>query len=254
MKIFVVFLGFLAASTAQFDPYFASNRNGIVNLFEWKWSDIANECENFLAPNGYAGVQTSPPSENIVVTSPNRPWWERYQPVSYILQTRSGNEAEFLDMTTRCNAVGVRIYADVVLNEMTSISGTGTGGSTANFEGRLYPGVPYGPGDFNSECSISTYDNAIQVRNCWLDGMADLNQGPGWVRTQISNHLNHLISLGVAGFRVDRIKHMWPGDLGSIFGGLNSLNTSFGFPANSAPFMIQEIIDLDSSEAVSRNE
>ena len=28
-----------------------------VHLFEWKWSDIANECEQILAPAGYCGVQ-----------------------------------------------------------------------------------------------------------------------------------------------------------------------------------------------------
>jgi len=29
----------------------------MVHLFEWKWDDIAKECENFLGPKGYAGVQ-----------------------------------------------------------------------------------------------------------------------------------------------------------------------------------------------------
>lgn len=53
--------------------------------------------------------QLSPVNENAIVTDPWRPWWERYQPISYILQTRSGNEAEFADMVARCNAVGVRL-------------------------------------------------------------------------------------------------------------------------------------------------
>ena len=38
----------------QYDP----NCNGkqvIVQLFEWKWTDIADECERFLAPTGYCG-------------------------------------------------------------------------------------------------------------------------------------------------------------------------------------------------------
>lgn len=33
------------------------NRNTIVHLFEWKWKDIANECEQFLQHKGYGGVQ-----------------------------------------------------------------------------------------------------------------------------------------------------------------------------------------------------
>jgi alpha-amylase len=48
-------------------------RSGMVHLFEWKWADIANECENFLAPRGFAGVQVSPPNENSVISG--RPWF-----------------------------------------------------------------------------------------------------------------------------------------------------------------------------------
>ena len=31
--------------------------HGIVHLFEWKFDDIAKECENFLGPKGYDAVQ-----------------------------------------------------------------------------------------------------------------------------------------------------------------------------------------------------
>lgn len=88
------------------DPHFVKGRGGIVQLFEWKWNDIALECESFLSLNGYGGVQVSPPNENLVIV--NRPWYERYQPISYLLKTRSGDENGFLDMTTRCSKVGVR--------------------------------------------------------------------------------------------------------------------------------------------------
>ena len=53
--------------------------------------------------------------------------------------------------------------------------------------------------------------------------------------------MNYLIDIGVAGFRVDAAKHMWPGDCGVIYG-LNNLNTEF-FPAGSRPFIFQEVID-----------
>lgn len=29
----------------------------IVHMFEWRWADIASECEEFLAPYGFGGVQ-----------------------------------------------------------------------------------------------------------------------------------------------------------------------------------------------------
>ncbi|XP_026327368.1 alpha-amylase 1-like isoform X3 [Hyposmocoma kahamanoa] len=149
----------------------------IVHLFEWKWTDIADECERFLSPKGYGGVQVSPPSENIIVRNSDgtRPWYERYQPISYIIGTRSGNRDEFLNMTRRCNKVGVRIYADVVVNHMTGNSQTniGTAGSKADPEHYTYPAVPYGPEHFHQpHCGISNYNDATQVRNCEQWGLS----------------------------------------------------------------------------------
>lgn len=88
------------------DPHFVKDHGGIVQLFEWKWSDVASECESFLSPGGFGGVQVSPPNENVIIVG--RPWYERYQPISYLIKTRSGDEKEFLDMTKRCNKVGIR--------------------------------------------------------------------------------------------------------------------------------------------------
>ncbi|XP_015840636.2 alpha-amylase [Tribolium castaneum] len=237
----------------QKDPHFAADRNSIVHLFEWKWSDIADECERFLAPKGFGGVQISPPNENLVVTSSNRPWWERYQPVSYILNTRSGDEAALADMISRCNAVGVRIYVDTVINHMTGMGGTGTAGSQADRDGKNYPAVPYGSGDFHDSCTVNNYQDASNVRNCELVGLADLNQGSDYVRSKIIEYMNHLVDLGVAGFRVDAAKHMWPADLEAIYASLKNLNTDHGFLDGQKPFIFQEVIDL-GGEAISKHE
>lgn len=173
MKQFVVTFLVLSLvitfASAFHNPNYAANRTVMVHLFEWKWNDIALECERYLAPNGYAGVQVSPVSENVIVE--NRPWWERYQPISYRIVTRSGNEQAFKSMIDRCNRVGVRIYVDIVFNHMTAKSGVGTGGTTANVEKLDYPGVPYGPNDFHSPCIINNYNDANEVRNCKLVGM-----------------------------------------------------------------------------------
>ena len=37
--------------------HYAPGRTTLVHLFEWKWNDVADECERFLGPMGYAGVQ-----------------------------------------------------------------------------------------------------------------------------------------------------------------------------------------------------
>lgn len=39
------------------------------------------------------------------------------------------------------------------------------------------------------------------MRNCELSGLKDLNQGLEHVRNMIVGYMNHLIDLGVAGFR-----------------------------------------------------
>lgn len=78
--------------------------------------------------------------------------------MSYKLITRSGNELELADMIRRCNNVGIRIYADIVINHMTAINGVGTAGSTADPATRDYPGVPFSDYDFhNPMCGIQDY-------------------------------------------------------------------------------------------------
>jgi len=39
------------------DPHFCNNRSVIVELFGWTFLDIAKECQNYLGPKGYGGVQ-----------------------------------------------------------------------------------------------------------------------------------------------------------------------------------------------------
>ena len=59
-------------------------------------------------------AQISPPNEHIVLDSPWRPWWQRYQPTGYNLCSRSGSENELRDMITRCNNVGVNHITTVI--------------------------------------------------------------------------------------------------------------------------------------------
>jgi alpha-amylase len=169
------------------------------------FNSIAAECERFLGPKGYAGVQVSPPNEHANIESPYRPWWQRYQPVSYKLESRSGNEQQFIDMVQRCNAVGVRIYVDAIINHMSASSGIGSGGSRFDSGSRSYPDVPYSSYDFNDrKCrtasgEIENYNDMYQVRDCKLKGMPDLDVSTEYVRNKLADYLNYLIDIGVAG-------------------------------------------------------
>ncbi|CAH1961407.1 unnamed protein product [Acanthoscelides obtectus] len=237
-----VVLALATSCHAQKNNNFAPGRNSIVQMFEWSWDDIANECEQFLGPKGFAGVQISPPSENII-DGDERRWQERYQPISYSLNTRSGDEGALKDMIRRCNNAGVRIYPDLVINHMAAVQGSGTDGNSCDPGSRSYPAVPYGSLDFHASCAIENYDDPKESRNCELLDLPDLDQSKQHVRDKIVKYMNHLIGLGVAGFRVGAAKHMWPADLDAIFGSVNNLNTYF-FPAKSRPFIYQEVIDF----------
>ncbi len=74
----------------------------------------------------------------------------------------------------------------------------------------------------------------LQVRDCRLVGLLDLALEKDYVRGKVADFMNNLISMGVAGFRVDAVKHMWPGDLSNIYGRLNNLNTQW-FSGGSRP-------------------
>jgi len=65
--------------------------------------------------------------------------------------------------------------------------------------------------------------------------------GSDYVRGKIASYLNDLISIGVAGFRVDAVKHMWPGDLQIIYDLLMDLSTDAGFPPNTRAFIYNEV-------------
>ena len=56
MKLFIL-VAMFRLGLAQHDPHTKHGRTAIVHLFEWRWADIAAECERFLGPNGFGGVQ-----------------------------------------------------------------------------------------------------------------------------------------------------------------------------------------------------
>ncbi len=58
------------------------------------------------------------------------PWYFMYQPVSYRLQGRMGTRDDLRQLITTCRSLGVRIYADAVVNHMTG------GGNDANTQHR----------------------------------------------------------------------------------------------------------------------
>lgn len=216
-----------------------------VHLFEWRWTDIAAECENVLGPAGFKAVQISPPEEHSIV--PSHDWSERYQPVSYSIDhSRSGTRAEFVDMVNRCNAVGVGIIADAVINHMTNFPSPGVGSNGTSYSKYDYPGL-YSPADFHTPCEVNNYQSAANVQDCELLSLPDLNTGLASVRQKIADYLVTLARLGVAGFRIDAAKHIQQVELNDILKRVNDTLTADGRPL---PYVFLEVIG-GSGEALS---
>jgi alpha-amylase len=220
----------LAIGPAQATPrphhHHQAARDVQANLFEWNWPSVAKECTTVLGPNGYGGVQVSPPADSLSrdYTSSDapieHPWWEVYQPVDYNLTSRMGNEQQFKDMVKTCRKAGVKVYVDAIINHMTGQGHKSYGGveythfsypdyTVANFhqKGTDCPSASGGIDDFN---------NFTQLTQCELVGLADLRTEDPATRAKIAGYLNKLIGYGVSGFRVDAAKHVGEDDLIAI--------------------------------------
>lgn len=186
-----------------------------VQLFQRPWVSIAEDCETVIGPAGFDWILTSPPNEHIA----GEQWWTSYQPVSYDIESKLGTREEFADMVQRCNAVGVDIIADAVINHMAGIE-SGTGSNGTEFSHYDYPGL-YEESDFH-DCGltetndIEDYSSKEQVQNCELVNLADLDTASPKVQANIVAYLDDLLSLGVSGFRIDAAKHIAVEDLQAI--------------------------------------
>lgn len=128
------------------------------------------------------------------------PWYYIYQPVSYKLNSRSGTRAQLKRMIDKCRSVGVRVYADAVINHMQALGNdiqwhrqgnsdwcnkwgphNSTSGSPYFGTGFTYlnntetklrpaqenPAVPYGPLDFHCQRPIRSWSSPLDLNYGW---------------------------------------------------------------------------------------
>lgn len=220
-RIKVLLAGGVLAGAALAPAHAAFNAaDTSVQMFRWKWNDIAQECTNWLGPQGFGAVQVSPPQASASLGA----WWDVYQPVNFAsLKSNMGTEAEFQAMVSACHAAKVRVYVDVVVNHLAAGAGTATDGSSWNASSLAYPF--FSAGDFHPACDIASGDygspgNRANVINCRLSGLPDLKTDGAYVQGQVRNYLTKLINLGVDGLRFDAAKHMAPSDIAAFLNGV----------------------------------
>lgn len=234
---------FFVLSFVAFNAFAQTPRTVFVQLFEWPWLDVARECELYLGPAGFSAVQVSPPNEHLSL--PTHPWWERYQPISYKIVSRGGDEADFREMVRRCSQAGVDVYADAVINHMSAYK-NGVGFAGTNFSEYNYPGL-YSRRDFhncgrNGHNGIVDFEDIYELQNCELLGLDDLDTSSYYVQTTLADYLNNLLKMGVKGLRIDAAKHVSAVD---IYGILSRLDQ----PA----YIFQELI-LGPTDPLSRKD
>ena len=229
-------------------------KGAIVELFGWPYQDIIEESD-FLNLAGYLGVKITPPNEyvlteNWIENEGLNPWQYFYQPVSYKLKSRLGDKKDLKDLIYKCRYKGIRIYSQVVINQMTyqgndiykehanncginenwpgktasagspffTLGGRLKGETGKNFYSEEipifeYPAVPYCGSDFH--CKTNN-DGSYYTR--WVDGsLHDLDTSKEYVQQRIADFLTELISLGITGFSIYNGKFISNTDYAEIF-------------------------------------
>ncbi|CAK0867767.1 unnamed protein product [Prorocentrum cordatum] len=215
----------------------------VVHLFEWRWPDIAKECTTYLGPAGFDAVQVSPPFEHVL----GSPWFTRYQPVSYKLESRSGTEEEFIDMVRICRDAGVSIMVDAVINHMASkvmvwpesnnsdepFKCNNSEKLGSNLQCRGWDGTQFGDrhfwdggtsykpeefhhyaGNVRSNCALPPWTNNRHL--CDLQGLPDLDTEQKNVREKLTGLLTRLYEIGVTMLRIDAAMLIYPESTGQI--------------------------------------
>lgn len=222
-----------------------------VHLFEWTWKDIAKECEDYLGPAGFNMVQVSPISEHVAGDL----WSTRYQPTSFLLESRSGSREEFVDMVARCRNSGVDVMVDVILNHMAgpyvqspeSERNKECGAEKAEPKSDLSPGkstqpclgftkVEYGNREFsknrpgkdlfrryhfhhvigNERANCGWPPYTNNRHLCDLVGLPDLDTENTEVQKMLQGFLADIHDIGITMLRVDAAMMMFPQSIAEI--------------------------------------
>ncbi len=201
----------------------------ILHAFDWPYKEVAEKALQ-MSQLGYKAVLVSPPMKSLQHEK-GTAWWQRYQPQDYrIIDNQLGNTHDFKAMIECLQAVGIRLYIDVVFNHMANESDRRRDlqypsqcelekyakhmeyyQSLALFGDLSQP--LFTENDFVEAFDIKDWRDKWQVQNGRIsDGAHD----PGLptlrdcehVVQQQQSYLLAMKALGVKGFRIDAAKHI----------------------------------------------
>ena len=248
------------------DIYEKGQKGVIVELLGWPYDDIAEECE-FLGHAGYLGVKIFSPNEHVLTYKSTLNGELNYlnyiyNPVSYKLESRMGNKYQLNNMINKCRKNGIRIYAELAINHMTTYGDDsyekhidsdcstwggkdGSAGSPFwttkglyknNTYTRLlpvieFPAVPYFANDFHCYSHIEFNEQSeLKMENGYINDYIDLNTKKEYVQQRIADFLTELISIGISGFTFHSVVNISPSNYAIIYNKLKSNLGNIDFP------------------------
>lgn len=123
-------------------------------------------------------------------------------------------------MVRRCQASGVGIVVDAVINHMAwrpdPIRSEAQGSAGSRYGRLTFPN--FDPEDFHKcrngdDLAIRNYQDRQEVQTCELAELPDLRTGDPRVQSVLGDYLGRLADRGVSGFRIDAAKHIPVSDL-----------------------------------------
>jgi alpha-amylase len=197
-------------------------RDVTLHAFNWRYTDIIDHLDA-IQQAGYGAVLLPP----VLYSDPKGDqWWQRYQPKDYrVLLSYLGGKRDLERLLTAAHKIGIKIYADLVLNHMANESRPDRLNFPGEAELKLYKEKPdyfeenrlygdlskglFSPWDFNQAGEIEGGEwsdrGAVQYQN--LSGLPDLKDSD-WVLKQQLLMVKALMEMGFDGFRIDAIKHL----------------------------------------------
>ncbi|KAG8905321.1 hypothetical protein FRB99_000247 [Tulasnella sp. 403] len=207
----------------------------IIQMFQWSYDSVAEEFGS--------------PIEHVNGTG----WYTPYQPVSYKIHSKFGDRGALASMIQRCKNAGVGVLVDVIWNHMTGGGSDEVGGIAGSLYTKYnYQGL-YNYSNFHhcnspdgqigrhfisavlvfalkrfqttGGITINSSTAKYGVLRSMVSGypsvatphvLPSLDTGQEYVQNILAAYGNDLISMGVAGFRLDAIKSIEPFEVTQI--------------------------------------
>jgi hypothetical protein len=193
------------------------------------------------AAYGYLGAKLWPVTETVASweTFQNvvNPWFFYYQPVSYRLQGRGGNSSVLAATINTCRSLGVRMYADAVVNHMSG------GGSDSNPDHRNGQGSSCTEWGAKNSTAMLWFNSSTDPRGITFYSTQDFAFTPNANTGLPPSQEFASVPYGPTDFHCERALNSWNDPLDLNAGwleGLVDLNTE-------VPYVQQRIADYMTS-------